>query len=285
MSSSYYRIQQAVLAVLLLLAGTASASGLEKLFAPKPDLWSRWTAHDEASRAHIDHSAWDRFLKKYAGTDRDGVTRIAYDRVSDRDLASLSDYIRALSSRSISRFTRDEQFAFWVNLYNALTVQTVLKHYPVRSIRDIDLSSGFFANGPWRKKLVEVEGEPVSLNDIEHRILRPIWKDPRVHYALNCASIGCPNLQSVAFTAKNADNLLTQGAREYVNHPRGLRISGNSMVLSSIYSWFEEDFDRDGGVPAHLGRYAKPALAAQINSFDGFQKYKYDWSLNDADVR
>ena len=104
--------------------------------------------------------------------------------------------------------SRDEQLAYWINLYNALTVKVILDHYPVKSILDIDISPGWFSIGPWGKKLVAVEGVEISLDDIEHRILRPIWRDPRIHYALNCAAVGCPNLLREAFTGATAEVLL-----------------------------------------------------------------------------
>jgi hypothetical protein len=275
-------MRHSLLVAPLLVAAGAHAGVLEKLFAPKAELWPRWTESDEASSRRVDHGTWDRFLKTYVMEGRDGINRVAYGRVSERDRVSLSGYVKSLSSTPISHYSRSEQFAYWVNLYNALTLQTVLKHYPVKSIRDIDISGGLFAKGPWGKKLVEVEGEAVSLDDIEHRILRPIWRDPRIHYAVNCAALGCPNLQPSAFTASNAEDLLARGARDFVNHPRGVRVSGDSFTLSSIYSWFEADFAKDGGVSAHVRRYASPDLAAKLKRFDRAPKYEYDWALNDT---
>jgi hypothetical protein len=158
----------------------------------------------------------------------------------------------------------------------------VLDHYPVESIRDIDISPGFFANGPWGKKLVHIEGETISLDDIEHRILRPIWKDPRIHYGVNCASIGCPNLQPQAYTAESTDALLDKGARDYINHSRGVLIASNKLIVSSIYDWFMEDFGgNDKGVIAHLQRYAEPSLREQLQRFSRISDHEYDWSLND----
>lgn len=276
-----FLLRRAVLA-LLLVSAAADAGVLDKLFAPKADPWPRWSAHDEGNRQRIDHGAWDRFLAAHVVPGSDGIARIAYGRVSAADRAALSGYLDSLSAVSVSRYSRAEQFAFWVNLYNALTVRTVLEHYPVESIRDIDLSSGLLADGPWGAKLIEVEGEAVSLDDIEHRILRPIWKDPRIHYAVNCASLGCPNLRRSAFTAANTESLLDRGAREYVNHPRGARVAGDSLVLSSIYSWFESDFSPDGGVLPHLRRYADPDLAARLKGRDRAQEHRYDWTLNDV---
>ena len=108
----------------------------------------------------------------------------------------------------------------------------ILEHYPVESITKISFS--FFSFGPWDEELLTIEGEELSLNDIEHRILRPIWQDPIIHYALNCASMGCPNLQPLAFTAKNTDSLLETGASEYINHPRGAKKEDKKLWLSKI---------------------------------------------------
>ncbi len=134
--------------------------------------------------------------------------------------------------------------------------------------------------------LIEVEGEAVSLNDIEHRILRPIWRDPRVHYALNCASIGCPDLRAAAFTAENAEALLDTAARAYVNHPRGARVENDRLTVSSIYAWFREDFGgTEAGVIAHLKRYAGPELAKALETATDIGGYEYDWALNAAAQR
>ncbi len=267
-------------ALALLLAGFVS---VEALFAPRAALWERWTAHDPLATAEIDHTAWTDFLTTYVSEGNDGVTRVAYAQVTDDDKKALGTYLAQLAATPINRLNRAEQRVYWINLYNALTVKVVLDHYPVSSIRDIDISPGLFADGPWDKELIEVEGEALSLNDIEHRILRPIWRDPRVHYAVNCAAIGCPNLPSLAFTVGNAEMLLEAAARAYVNHPRGSRIEDGELVVSSIYVWFQEDFgDNDAGVIAHLRRYADRDLAATLSAVERIGAHEYDWSLNDA---
>lgn len=251
------------------------------LAAPKPDLWERWAAHDATSTATIDHSDWTRLIAAYARPSADGVTRFGYGSVTRADRAALDAYVAKLASTPISKFNRREQFAYWANFYNALTVKVILDHYPVASIRDIDISPGFFADGPWGAKLVTVEGENVSLDDIEHRILRPIWKDPRIHYVVNCASIGCPDIPPVAVTADNAEKLMNDGAVAYVNHPRGVTVKDGRVVVSSIYEWFDEDFGgTEAGVLDHLRRYAKPALAAKLKGRDSYNDDTYDWKLN-----
>ncbi len=262
----------------LLISVAASAAA-----ANRAELWERWTNHDADSNLRVDHGAWTRFLEEYVLTATgSGVNLFRYADVTAADRRLLNDYIRSLSETPISEYRRDEQMAYWINLYNALTIQIVLDHYPVDSIRDIRLS-GLFRAGPWDAEMVEVEGIALTLNDIEHRILRPIWADPRVHYAVNCASIGCPNLQPQAYTADNVEELLDEGARDYVNHPRGVTFSNGTLTVSSIYDWFQEDFGGSvDGVIDHLGRHAHPALAARLAAHDGRVRFAYDWNLNDA---
>ncbi len=266
-----------------LVVPLGAIASIEALFAPRADLWERWTAHDPAAAAVIDHAPWDQFLTAYVTPHADGVNRVAYARVTAADRKALADYVDGLAGVAIGAYGRDQQLAYWINLYNALTVKLVLDRYPVNSIRDIDISPGWFSTGPWAKKLLAIEGEAVSLNDIEHRILRPIWRDARVHYALNCAAVGCPHLKREVFTADNTEALLNAAAREYVNHPRGARIESGRLVVSSIYVWFSEDFGgSDEGVIAHLKRYAEPDLLAGLAAAGRIDDFAYDWSLNDA---
>ncbi len=271
-------------ALLAVVAMAISAwSPLAALAAPKAELWERWTAHDPSATAAIDHAWWAGFVETYVTAHADGVNRIAYAEVTEADTAALEDYIAALAATPIDAYGRDEQLAYWINLYNALTVKVILDHYPVKSILDIGVSPGWFSIGPWGKKLVSVEGVEVSLDDIEHRILRPIWRDPRIHYALNCASIGCPNLREEAFTGPTAEALLARAARDYVNSARGARVSDGRLVVSSIYEWYKEDFgDSDQGVIDHLRRYAGPDLAPALDDVTRLADDDYDWALNDA---
>jgi len=191
-------------------------------------------------------------------------------------------YLDALQQTPVSKLNRNEQRAFWINLYNALTADVVIAHYPVDSIRDIDISPGLFASGPWQKKLAQVEGEKLSLDDIEHRILRPIWQDARVHYAVNCASIGCPNLMTNAFTAENTEAMLQDGAQDFINHRRGARVDdGGALVVSSIYKWFAEDFGGDdSGIITHLQKHADDDLRAKLANVKTIADDDYDWNLN-----
>lgn len=272
-----------LLAVLFLLCFGVFAEA-----APQAEKWPRWEAHDEASTAAIDHGDWDRLLAEYVKPGSDGISRFAYGRVSAADKAVLAAYLARLQGLPISRYPRAGQRAYWINLYNARTVQLVVGKYPVASIRDIRLNGTLaarFFGGPWAANTLKVEGVELSLDDIEHRILRPIWRDARTHYAVNCASLGCPNLAPRAYTAERMEAMLDEGAAAYVNHPRGAVVEKGKLVVSSIYVWFREDFGGDdAGILAHLRRYASPAKQAELARFKslGDNSDRYDWALNDA---
>lgn len=252
------------------------------LAAAKAELWQKWTSHDPASKRQVDHRAWDRFLQRHVISAPDGVNRIDYGEIGAADQKALQAYIGRLTTTPVSTLTRNRQKAYWINLYNALTVGLIVDRYPVTSIRKINISPGFFSVGPWGRKLLTVEGEKISLDDIEHRILRPIWRDPRVHYALNCASVGCPDLGRRAYLAETLETRLDQAARGFVNDRRGVRLDGGKLYVSSIYEWFKEDFGgNDRGVIDHLRRYAGPDLAAALKNISRITDDDYDWSLND----
>lgn len=252
--------------------------------APDSELWPYWEKHNADSVEVISHEGWHNFLQKYVKTDKRGLNRLPYDKIDPQDKASLDSYIATLAALPIRNYNRNEQRAYWSNLYNALTVKNVIEAYPVDSILDIKLSSGFFSKGPWKAKQLSIEGQDVSLDDMEHRILRPIWNDPLTHYAVNCASVGCPNLQPYAFTADNLEKNLTRAAFDFINTPRGVQINTDGeLIVSSIYSWFKEDFgNTDSNVIAHLMRYAKPTLADQLSKIGEIEDDQYDWTLNIA---
>jgi hypothetical protein len=269
---------------LMVAATLAACASVQRFSQTEPQLWTRWEAHDPTSTARVDHSAWDAFLARYAGTAEDGIVRLAYGRVSEADKAALDGYVAMLARAPVSRLSRPEQFAFWVNLYNALAVKLVLDHYPVASIRDVNLSRGMTEWGPFTAKLVTVEGEGVSLDDILHRILRPIWREARVHYVVNPAAVGAPNLPLQALTAMNAQELMTRGGREFVNQPRGAIVRGGTVHVSSIYTWYEPDFGGgEKGVIAHLRRFAAPDLGAALAKSRGLGDDAFDWTLNVAE--
>lgn len=238
------------------------------------------------SPAMVDHSIWDRLLKQHVKAGADGINRVDYAAFKASGHSQLKQYIRALEGIDPATLDRPEQFAMLANLYNAETVDIVLDHYPVASIKDISLGGSLlaaFTGGPWKAKVLRLKGVELSLDDIEHGILRPVFKDSRVHYAVNCASIGCPNLQREAFTGAKLNQQLDAAARAYINHPRGASVVEGRLIVSSIYNWFKSDFGgSDDGVIRHLKAYAAPSLLAQLNSIKEISDYAYDWHLNDA---
>ncbi len=225
--------------------------------------------------------SYDRLLARHVRTGSDGVARVAYAawKASPSDLAALDRVVEALAGQTVSRLARPAQYCTWVNLYNAITLKVVLARFPVRSIRDIRPNP--LVPGPWGALQVTVEGRRYSLDDIEHRTLRRSWREPRVHYAVNCASIGCPNLMARAWRPATLEADLSAAARAYVNHPRGVRVDAQGRIrVSSIYHWFKEDFGgTDAGVLAHLRAHAGTDLARRLQG-DRIAGHDYDWSIN-----
>ncbi|MGI9412991.1 MAG: DUF547 domain-containing protein [Hyphomicrobiales bacterium] len=233
---------------------------------------------DEASTATVDHGPWDRLIAKYLKPGASGVALFDYGAVTGKDRQALKAYLARLQAVRVSKLARRSQMPYWINLYNALTVDVILDNYPVKSIREI--KSGLFSSGPWGTELVKVEGHDLSLDDIEHAILRPIWRDKRIHYVVNCASIGCPNLVARAYTEANTPDLLEQGARDYINNPRGVRVEKGRVIASKLFRWYDDDFGTEQELFAHIRKYAAPELLAKLNGKSRIYDYEYDWALN-----
>ena len=268
----------------LLVAMLGGFIQIEKLFAPTAEPWPFWQGSNEDNTNTVDHAVWSGFLIRNLVRGADGIIKVAYGKVTPQDRVGLKGYVDDLTMLPVRSYARKEQLAFWINLYNARTVLLILDHYPVASIQDINLSGGLFSTGPWGSNLMQVEGRGISLNDIEHRILRPGWNDARLHYALNCASLGCPDLQSVAFIATNAEALLDKAARDFINHPRAIRSTQNGFVLSKIYAWFSEDFGGEKSLLTHLAFYAAHPLKELLLTEAIIYNYEYDWALNEPET-
>jgi hypothetical protein len=217
----------------------------------------------------------------------DGINRVAYSDFDDASKNLLNQYLTTLSNVQPTQLNQSQQLAYWVNLYNSLTVQVVLDHPKKDSIRSMGPLLSF---GPWDKTYLTIEGKPVSLNDIEHRILRPIWQDHRLHFVLNCASIGCPNLSRTAYTSDNIEDALARAEQTFLQHPRALSLSDKGVLqLSSLFDWYREDFaDNESALLAYLAKQrpdlAETLLVYPIGSNSNID-YVYDWSLNAADPR
>lgn len=257
--------------VFLIPVTTARAAARLSRFADAP-----------AGALTLDHGAFDSLLARRTSLQA-GVVRVDYRgwKSSAADRAALKAYIAHLAASDPTRLTRAEQFAFWANLYNAITIDTVLAAYPVKSIRDIRPSP--ISIGPWKTRVATVSGVSLSLDDIENGILRAGWTDPRVHYAINCASFSCPNLPRAAWRGEGLSDRLNAAARSYVNHSRGARFDGDKLIVSSIYRWFASDFGGDDKhVLSHLSAFAAPALKARLQKTDRIAGDAYDWTLNEG---
>ena len=235
------------------------------------------TDGDGDDKASDDVNApYNAFLGKYV-TPSNGINLVKYNSVTDADHETLKAYIKTLSNTDYSGFSQNEIMAYWFNLYNAETLNVVLDNYPVSSIKKI----GF--GGPWDKKLLTVNGKEMSLNNIEHDTVRANYDEPRVHFAFNCGSIGCPNLKMTAWTADSLDADLDKAARDYVASPRGVTIDDGKIIVSSIFKWYKEDFgDSEQSALKYLAQYASGDKKAGLESAKDIDKFDYDWDLNEV---
>ena len=237
--------------------------------------WPIWNKSNESNPAIIDHSVFDGFLKTYVVTNHpSGINRFRYGDVSRRDGKQLKAYIKQMTSIDPRDYPRREQKAYWLNLYNSLTIQGLLKNYPLKSVRASKLNTR-----------VKVAGIKLSRADIGDRILRPLWHDYKVIFGLSCATVGCPAIQAKAFTVANMDALLRQSAREFINHPRGLVVSRQEMRVSKIFDWYREDFGADDKRLLKLfAHYADDKKALYILGFSGDIEFNYDARPNSPET-
>lgn len=197
-----------------------------------------------------------------------------------KDSAKFNTYLHLLSSHypNEKNWSKDERLAYWLNAYNAFTIKLIMDHYPVKSIKDIKKGIPLVSD-TWTINFINIEGKKYNLNNIEHGIVRPKFNDPRVHFALNCASMGCPPLLNHAFTAEKLNAQLDAQAKRFINDGvHNKIISANKADLSKIFSWFAGDFKKSApSVIDFINRYADTKLnaAADISHLD------YDWQLNE----
>jgi hypothetical protein len=210
---------------------------------------------------------------------------VDYDtwRNSPEDRAALQAYIDGLVTTDIFALEHDAQIATWINLYNALTVDLILDNEPVASIKDL----GSLMTSPWEPVLVTVAGRELSLNEIEHEILRKDFAEPRIHFALNCASVSCPPLGAREYTAGNLDSLLDEASSRALQDEAWFDPSGcggaygsGTLRLTRLFDWFSDDFGGEEGVRAFIQRY-RPELRFQLlNTGCTLEYMDYDWNLN-----
>jgi Protein of unknown function, DUF547 len=245
---------------------------------PDPIAWNFWNVQGEVQE--VDHGPWQHFLDLYLVASPDGINRVRYLAVTREDRAALSAYVKTQAALDPRKLTGAAQQAYWINLYNALTVLVVLEYPRKRSI--LRMGRKLLSIGPWDDEVVQIQGEHLTLNDIEHRILRPLYRDERVHFVVNCASIGCPNLATRAYTAATLDAMLEQQMHDYLAHARGLRFEDGKLITSSIFDWYRVDFgSEEPAVRAWLAK-RQESLAKLLLDPEIDLEYDYDWGLNQS---
>lgn len=221
----------------------------------------------------FDHSLFDELLEKYV---KNG--RVDYQGIKSEE-QKLDQYLALLDATDPEKLSRNEQFAFYMNAYNAYTIKLIVENYPVESIKDL----GSLFSTPWKKEIVKIGGEVYNLDNIEHDILRPQFQDPRVHFAINCAAKDCPPLYPEAFWADRLDQQLDRSTHAFLNNPEKTYLDGNTLYVSSIFKWFTEDFDNDP--LSFVLKYAEGNFKRELEAKKDSIKVKYlsyDWSLNEV---
>lgn len=209
------------------------------------------------------HAAWNALLAKYVSN----TGRVNY-RKFDKEQAALDAYLKELSDNPpADTWSRAEKMAYWINAYNAFTIDLILDNYPLNSIRWLDQGK------PWDVQRIRLGGKNYSLNQIENEILRPQFNDARIHFAINCAARSCPPLLNQAYTADNLERLLAQRTRQFINNPQYNTLTANQATVSKIFEWYAADF---GDLKAFLNTYADTKLegTATVNFAE------YNWDLN-----
>jgi hypothetical protein len=222
------------------------------------------------SNAAVDHSPWNTLLARYV----DDNGRVAYRDLQAHDRALSDGYLAILAQTQVSGMSEAEEKAFWINAYNAMIVNGVLRGY---TAENIVARKRFFS---WYT--LPVAGEERSPDEIEHQILRKKFHDPRVHFALVCASTSCPKLRREAYVPERLEQQLDEAARAFINDPARNQIDVQQVALSQIFQWFAEDFVRDAGsVPAFVQRFVADDKRAILGAKSGDLRYlEYNWTLN-----
>ena len=269
--------------VATLAVGLSACASVERLALPKPALLSEdfiFKTPEQTQR--VNYAIYNQFLTRYWIKDTNGIARVDYKAVSATDKANLASFLDQLQQIDPGNLEREDQLAYWINLYNAQTIRVVLDAYPVSSIRKI--KDGPFSIGPWNRKDVVINGTALSLNDIEHRIIRPTFDEPRIHYALNCAAASCPNLAPQAWRGAGMDAAFEAVELSYLADDRGIIIGADGRVTASkIFIWFREDFGaNEDQILARLISKSPAPKAAALKARGRIDQYEYDWSLNEV---
>jgi len=245
------------------------------------------TSNAKTASQPISHAIFDELLQKYV-TPEGAVNYKGFIQ----DSVKFNSYLTLLENNFPNKknWSRDEQLAYWINAYNAFTVKLIVDHYPVKSIKDI--KNGLpFVNSVWDIKFITIEGEEYDLNNIEHGIIRKEFGEPRIHFAVNCASYSCPRLRNEAFVAARLEEQLEDQTRLFFNDKRKNNIiSKDKIVLSSILNWYSPDFTNKGFLSRIFGKknrtqtfinFVNPYVDIDISKNAEVEFMDYRWDLNE----
>lgn len=220
---------------------------------------------EQQTNLFADHSKWNALLNKYA----DDNGNVHYNAFLT-DIDTLIEYLDYLAKNSPEKdWPKNEKLAYYINLYNAATVKLILDNYPVKSIKEI--------KNPWGKNFIKIGNSTISLGDIEHKILRKM-NEPRIHFAINCASYSCPKLLNSAFITNQLETQLHAVTLGFINDTTRNEVSKEKMYLSTIFKWYKKDFTENGT----LIDFIKPYSSFKITTDTDIDFLKYNWSLNEA---
>ena len=260
------------IAALALAAGTLSALAIT---GPGPNPVPAPAYAAAATGALVDHSAYDQLLKKYVNAQ--GLVNYKGLKADEK---AFNQYLELLSKNPpAADWSRGDQMAYWINAYNAYTIRLVLNYYPIKSIKDIGSKIQIpFVTTPWAAKFFTIGGNKMSLDNIEHGILRKKYHDPRIHFTLVCASISCPRLRNEAYTGGQLERQMEDQGRDFLNNPAKNRVARDESQLSKYFDWYKGDWTSNGqSVGGWVNRYSTVKVANNTK----FAFLDYNWGLNE----
>ena len=218
------------------------------------------------------HQQWDKLLKKHVNA----AGMVNY-KGFQKDKAELDAYLRTLSETAPKKIkSKNDQKAFWINAYNAFTVSLILQHYPVKSIKDIG-GSIYKINTAWDIRFIRIDGEKYDLNNIEHKILRKKFDDPRIHFVIVCASVSCARLSRDAYTGDKLEAQLEAASKDFLNDKAKNNIRADKAELSKYFTWYKGDFTNEGSLVDYINKYSQ----TKINNNTKINYVDYNWNLNE----
>ncbi|MBT8376055.1 MAG: DUF547 domain-containing protein, partial [Bacteroidia bacterium] len=211
-----------------------------------------------------DHSKWNKVLTKYVSTDG----RVNYEALHKNPDVLIAYLNELVSEQPKNEWSKDQKLAYWINAYNAYTLKLIIDNYPIESIKDV--------KNPWDQEFIPFEGTLISLNTIEHNILRKM-DEPRIHFAIVCASVSCPKLQNKAFRASILEEQLNNVTKTFLSDASKNELSKDKIKISKIFKWFKKDFEQNGSVIDFINKYVDYEILKDAD----IDYLNYNWSLND----